>query len=103
MKYLAIFLLISFTFQANAGKICRSRAVKHKFDISQGYPKGRKGYVVDHWCPLSCGGLDRVSNMVYQTKEEAKAKDRWETTPKGCSLLCNEDNSTPVRLVFNCR
>lgn len=47
-----------------------------------GYPHGRKGYVIDHITPLACGGSDAPSNMQWQTKAEAKAKDRWER--KGC-------------------
>ena len=82
---------------------CRSYKVKHKFDVQQGYPHGRKGYVVDHWCSLSCGGIDNISNMVYQTNAEAKIKNRWETTPLGCTKLCNTSNSTLTRQVFNCK
>jgi hypothetical protein len=48
-----------------------------------GYPYGRKGYVVDHVVPLACGGADSPSNMQWQIKAEAKAKDKWER--KGCS------------------
>jgi 5-methylcytosine-specific restriction endonuclease McrA len=36
------------------------------------------GYVVDHIKPLKRGGPDRPSNMQWQTRAEAKAKDRWE-------------------------
>jgi len=36
------------------------------------------GYVVDHIKPLKRGGADRPSNMQWQTRAEAKAKDRWE-------------------------
>jgi len=43
-----------------------------------GYPKGRKGYVVDHIVPLECGGADVPSNMQWQTVQEAKIKDRSE-------------------------
>ena len=41
-----------------------------------------KGYVVDHIKALACGGADTPANMQYQTKAEAKAKDKWER--KGC-------------------
>jgi hypothetical protein len=27
-------------------------------------------------------------NMHWQTRADAKAKDRWETTPAGCAKLC---------------
>jgi len=43
-----------------------------------GYPKGRKGYVVDHIVPLECGGADIPSNMQWQTVQEAEIKDRTE-------------------------
>lgn len=94
-----LFLLTTFDIQAS----CRSYKVKHSFDIQNGYPKGRKGYVVDHVCALSCGGLDIISNMQYQTYEESKMKDKWETRPLGCAKTCNEKNSLPKRTVFNCR
>ena len=47
------------------------------------------GYVIDHICPLSsCGGADEVGNLQWQTIAAGEAKDRWERTPRGCSLLC---------------
>lgn len=103
IKLVVILLIFSFTFTATAGKICRSRAVKHAFDVNQGYPKGRKGYVVDHQCALANGGLDIVSNMQYQTIEEGKKKDRVENTYLGKLLYCNPYNSLPIRTVFNCK
>ena len=36
------------------------------------------GYVIDHVKPLKRGGADKPSNMQWQTKEAAKAKDKWE-------------------------
>jgi len=36
------------------------------------------GYVVDHIKPLCAGGADHPSNMRWQTKGEAKKKDREE-------------------------
>jgi hypothetical protein len=36
------------------------------------------GYVVDHIKPLCAGGADRPSNMQWQTRQEAKIKDRRE-------------------------
>src|SRR6266850_637862 len=60
------------------GRIKRSEAAKMRFMRITGYPHGRKGYVVDHITPLSKGGADDPSNMQWQTKEEAKAKDKTE-------------------------
>ena len=36
------------------------------------------GYVLDHVKPLCAGGADHPSNMQWQTREEAKKKDRRE-------------------------
>jgi hypothetical protein len=69
------------------GKIKRSAAAKYEFELSHPCPitgtAGKcPGYVIDHVMPLACGGADAPSNMQWQTKEAAKAKDRWER--KGC-------------------
>lgn len=60
------------------GKIARSEKAKDEFKKESGYPHGRPGYVIDHVRPLASGGADAPSNMQWQTKAEAKAKDRWE-------------------------
>src|SRR5215510_2820028 len=60
------------------GKIKRSSSARADFMRQTGYPKGRKGYVVDHIVPLECGGADVPSNMQWQTVREAKIKDRSE-------------------------
>ncbi len=43
-----------------------------------GYPHGRPGYVVDHVVPLKRGGDDSPFNMQWQTKADARAKDKIE-------------------------
>ena len=60
------------------GHIARSGNAKHEFMSSTGYPHGRPGYVVDHIVPLKRGGADTPANMQWQTKADAKAKDKWE-------------------------
>ena len=60
------------------GKIKRSAAVVRQFKQQTGYPAGKPGYVIDHIIPLKRGGCDSVDNMQWQTKEEAKEKDKWE-------------------------
>lgn len=82
---------------------CRSYKVKHKFDVEQGYPHGRKGYVVDHICALAQGGIDATTNMQYQTLAESKVKDKIENTIVGKAVYCTSYNSTVVRKVFNCK
>ena len=87
---------------ANAST-CRSTAAKHRFDVQQGYPHGRKGYIVDHICALAQGGIDSPKNMQYQTIADSKAKDRIENTDFGAAQFCTPENSTPTRQVFNCK
>jgi hypothetical protein len=64
------------------GRIRRNESAKREFERQTGYPKGRKGYVVDHKTPLACGGADSPSNMQWQTTADAKAKDKVER--RGC-------------------
>lgn len=102
-RVIIFFVLLTQASWANVGPGCRNPDIKKKFDRINGFPHGRSGYVVDHICPLSCSGIDAVTNMQYQTVSEGKSKDRWETTPLGCSKLCTSKNSTPTRQVFNCK
>ena len=66
----------------------RSYKVKKAFKIDNlcpatGRTKGScPNYIIDHIKPLACGGADTPENMQWQTKAEAKAKDKWER--KGC-------------------
>ncbi len=66
------------------GKIKRSSSARTSFKKSHPCPATGKsrgpcaGYVIDHKIPLKKGGADSPSNMQWQTKEAAKAKDKWE-------------------------
>jgi hypothetical protein len=66
------------------GRIRRSAAAKDAFKHQRPCPATGKstgacpGYVIDHIKPLANGGADDPSNMQWQTKADAKAKDRWE-------------------------
>jgi hypothetical protein len=66
------------------GRIKRSSNAKHEFQRSHPCPSngrtsgGCPGYVVDHVTPLKRGGADAPNNMQWQTKEQAKAKDKVE-------------------------
>ena len=66
------------------GRIKRNPAAKRAFQHrhpcpSTGRTSGRcPGYVVDHIRPLKRGGADDPNNMQWQSKEQAKRKDRIE-------------------------
>lgn len=66
------------------GRIRRSRGARAAFEHQHpcpatGRPRGAcPGYVVDHIIALKRGGPDTPSNMQWQTREAARAKDRWE-------------------------
>src|SRR5450759_1384238 len=61
---------------SSQGRIARSAAAKHAFEVQTGYSQGRPGYVVDHVKPLACGSADTPSNMQWQTKV-VKHLARW--------------------------
>jgi hypothetical protein len=66
------------------GKIARSAKAKVDFKHSHPCPSTGKrsgacpGYVVDHRQALKHGGSDTVSNMQWQTVQDARIKDRTE-------------------------
>lgn len=66
------------------GRIKRSPEARQEFKNIHPCPVTGKshgacpGYVIDHRQALKHGGADDPSNMQWQTKEEAKEKDRWE-------------------------
>ncbi len=66
------------------GRIKRSPEARREFQRGKPCPStGRTSggcpcYVIDHITPLKRGGADAPSNMQWQTKADAKAKDRIE-------------------------
>jgi hypothetical protein len=66
------------------GNIERSAKARDDFKRAHPCPATGKtwgachGWVVDHVTPLKRGGADAPSNMQWQTRSEAKAKDKWE-------------------------
>ena len=66
------------------GRIRRSSSARHAFQELHPCPTTGStagpcpGYVVDHIVPLKRGGADSPENMQWQTRGEAKAKDRVE-------------------------
>lgn len=66
------------------GRIQRSASARNAFKHAHPCPATGKsvgacpGYVIDHRYPLKRGGMDAPSNMQWQTRAAAKAKDRWE-------------------------
>jgi len=103
MKKALLAIVLGMMVQSTATAACRSVKVAHQFNVMNGYPKGRPGYIIDHQCSLYNGGLDIVTNMQYQTLADSKLKDKWENTAKGRALLCNSKNSLPYRTVYNCK
>lgn len=66
------------------GRIKRSSSAKNEFKMAHPCPStcntsgACPGYVIDHVKALKHGGADAPANMQWQTKEAAKAKDKWE-------------------------
>ena len=68
----------------NRGRIERSSRAKREFQRGSPCPSTGKrsgacpGYVIDHVTPLKRGGADAPSNVQWQTRDAAKAKDKIE-------------------------
>lgn len=97
MRVLATVLIAFLAINSTAiSKTKRSQSAKIEFKRENpcpatGAPKEPcKGWVIDHIKPLACNGADHKSNMQWQTKEDAKAKDKWER--KGCRPVIDKGN-----------
>lgn len=68
----------------SSGRIHRSSTARTEFKKANPCPATGSGsgacpgYVIDHVQPLKRGGPDTPANMQWQTKADAKAKDKWE-------------------------
>ena len=73
------------------GHIHRSSSAKRLFKATHLCPGNGgttgtcPGYVIDHVCPLACCGADAPSNMQWQTRAQARAKDAWELNCSSCA------------------
>jgi hypothetical protein len=82
-KLLLILLIAVMPLTGNA-EVHRSQKAKSLFKQmhpcpSTGRIKGScPGYIIDHIIPLACDGADDPQNMQWQTKVDAKLKDKWE-------------------------
>lgn len=92
MNHLPLVIVLTFLCYTSAhqiprnesGRIKRNGSAIREFRTANPCPstgsiKGRcPDYVVDHVLPLKRGGCDEPHNMQWQTKEEAREKDKWE-------------------------
>lgn len=89
-KLITVLLLLTFSGIIEAQQ---ERSYHEKAEFMQHHPcpstgkvkvrYGCKGYVIDYIDPLACGGEDKAYNMQWQTKADAKLKDKWEL--KNCN------------------
>ena len=50
----------------------------HPCPANVSYKGHCEGYIIDHIKPLACGGIDSPKNMQWQSKADARIKDKWE-------------------------
>lgn len=84
MKLTLIFIAALALSTSASADFARSKKVLRSFVNQQACPATGlhrlpcPGYVIDHIKALACGGPDAPENLQWQTREDAKAKDRWE-------------------------
>lgn len=82
----AILVAVALALLAMDAEAARDRAQRDAFVRTHACPatgstKPRAacpGYIVDHIKPLCKGGVDKATNMQWQTRAAATAKDKWE-------------------------
>ena len=80
----SIFIAAAALSTGSEAGFARSKKVLREFVNQQACPSTGlhrlpcPGWVIDHVWPLCAGGLDDVSNLQWQTREDAKVKDKWE-------------------------
>ena len=88
MRCLLLTLCLTLTSVNALAEYHRSQKAKSIFKYSHPCPATGQtrgscpDYIIDHIKPIACGGEDAASNMQWQTKEDATAKDKWER--QGC-------------------
>lgn len=79
-----VFALAVGSFTDSNAEYHRSKAALRSFVKLEACPSTGEhrlpcpGYIIDHIKALACGGADDPANMQWQTRDDAKAKDRWE-------------------------
>ena len=82
------------------GKIKRSSASLRQFRILTGYPKGRKGYVIDHKLPLACANSQVEYKGDLLSPRAGAAVTRNEAAEIAYRLLTrHEAQNTKIMLV----
>ena len=75
------------------------RAFRHAHPCPGGVDRGSvtrcRGYIIDHVVSLACCGPDAPCNMQWQTKDAAKAKDRWENDCAAAARRVHNTCETP--------
>jgi hypothetical protein len=84
MKKFVLALAIIAGITAPAFSDERSSADVRQFERQNPPPGPRSDYVIDHKDPLRNGGTNDQSNLQWQTKSDAKAKDRIECDGHRC-------------------
>lgn len=84
MKFTPILIAVFAISTGASAEYARSKAVLRAFVNQHACPSTGlhrlpcPGWTMDHIKALACGGADSPENIQWQTREDAKAKDKWE-------------------------